>query len=81
MNMTIEVERPFKNGQGYYDVDYIDVILWKGLAETASVLGKEGKYIAVKGRLQSNRFENEKGYVKTHELVADRIHFFNKPQE
>jgi single-stranded DNA-binding protein len=27
MNMTIEVERPFKNGQGYYDVDYIDVIL------------------------------------------------------
>ncbi len=78
MNVTVEVERPFKNQQGFYDTDYVDVILWKGLAETAMNIGGEGKYICVKGRIQSRKYENEdKSLTKIHEVVADRIYFLS----
>lgn len=33
-NITLAVQRSFKNIEGNYEVDFIDCILWKGIAES-----------------------------------------------
>lgn len=81
MNVTLEVQRPFKNMEGFYDSDFIDIVLWKGIAQTCQTLGSIGGHMSVKGRIQTRKFENpETGFVKTHEVIADRIYFLSKPK-
>ena len=49
-NITIAVPRSFKNQEGQYETDFIDCILWAGIAETAVEFCKKGDLIALKGR-------------------------------
>ena len=58
-NITIAVPRSFKNADGKYDTDFIECILWAGIAETAAEFCKKGDLIALKGRLQTNMLEKE----------------------
>ncbi|MCK4259406.1 MAG: single-stranded DNA-binding protein [Halanaerobiales bacterium] len=52
-SFALAVERPFVNQQsGQRDADFIDVVVWRKMAETcANHLGK-GRLVAVEGRLQ-----------------------------
>ena len=58
-NITIAVPRSFKNPDGKYETDFIDCILWAGIAETAVEFCKKGDLIALKGRLQTSTLEKE----------------------
>ena len=39
-NITLAVQRSFKNIEGNYEVDFIDCVLWKGIADEISTLIK-----------------------------------------
>lgn len=58
-NITVAVQRSFKNINGEYDVDFIECILWTGIAETAVEYCKKGDLVALKGRLQTSIIEKE----------------------
>lgn len=81
-NMTIAVDRPFTNQQGEREADFIDVVLWRRLAETcASHLGK-GRLVAVEGRLQVRSYENQEGQRRrVAEVVARNVRFLDRPRE
>ena len=32
-NLTLAVARPYKNEEGVYETDFVDVTLWKSIAE------------------------------------------------
>ena len=52
-NITLAVQRPYKNVEGEYDTDFISCVLWKGIAETTAEYCKKGDLIGIRGRIQS----------------------------
>lgn len=80
-NFTLAVERNYTNQQGERDVDFIDIVTWRKLAETcAQHLGK-GRLVAVQGALQIRKTEtNGKTYVNP-EIIADNVRFLDWPNQ
>lgn len=49
--VKISVPRNFKNANGEYDIDYLDCILWNGIAANTTEYVKAGDIIGIRGRL------------------------------
>lgn len=77
-NITLAVQRPYKNINGEYDTDFIPCVLWKGIAETTTEYCKKGDLIGVRGRIQTKVLEKEDNSKKyLTELVAERVTFLS----
>ncbi len=72
---TLAINRRFNRDE----TDFIDIVVWRGLAENcASYLGK-GRLAAVEGRLQIRSYENQEGQKrKVTEVVADDVRFLDR---
>lgn len=82
MNMTVAVPRTYKNDKGEYDTDFIDCVLWSGIAENTAEYCKKGDVIGVKGRMQTDLYDKEGQTHKSTRLVAEKITFLSsKSQE
>ncbi len=82
-NITLAVQRPYKNVEGEYETDFIPCILWKGIAETTSEYCRKGDLIGIRGRIQT-RVNEYPDQIKRNvmEIVAERVTFLsNKKQE
>jgi single-strand DNA-binding protein len=76
---TLAVNRPFNNRQGERDTDFIDVVVWRNLAETCSNYLKKGYLAAVDGRLQIRSYEDNQGVRrKAAEVVAENVRFLDR---
>jgi len=80
-NFTLAVERNYTNQQGERDVDFINIVTWRKLAENcAQHLGK-GRLVAVDGSLQIRKSENNgKTYINP-EVVASDVRFLDWPSD
>ena len=75
-DITLAVQRPFKNMDGQYDTDFIKIILWEGLALSIESYCKKGVLIAVKGRLQTWKYEfSEDKKINMLEVIGEKITF------
>ncbi|GIM48511.1 single-stranded DNA-binding protein 1 [Collibacillus ludicampi] len=75
---TLAVNRPYTN-QGENEADFIDIVVWQKLAETAAQYLKKGRLTAVEGRLQIRNYENREGKrVRVAEVVADSVRFLDR---
>jgi len=77
-NVTVAVQRSFKNVNGEYDADFIECILWTGIAETAVEYCKKGDLVALKGRLQTSVVEKENMPKMTIlQFVVEKLSFLS----
>ncbi len=75
-NITLAVPRSYKNADGEYDTDFVDCVLWKGLAENLVTYAKKGDLIGIKGRLESNSYETENGEKRKEQyVIAEKVTF------
>lgn len=77
-NITLAVPRSYKNIKGEYETDFIDCVLWTGIAETTSEYCHKGDLLGIKGRLQTRiiEFDDEsKKYIT--EVVAEKVSFLS----
>src|SRR5690606_11384092 len=58
---TLAVDRPFTNQQGERETDFIDIVVWRRLAETCANHLSKGRLVAVRGRLQVRTYETQDG--------------------
>ncbi|MDR2834478.1 MAG: single-stranded DNA-binding protein [Streptococcaceae bacterium] len=73
---TLAVNRQFKNPQGQYDADFINVVIWGQSAEALAKYTSKGSQIGVTGRIQTRNYENQQGQrVYVTEVVADSFQF------
>ena len=78
MNFTIAVPRSYKNADGEYETDFIDVVTFGQIADTTAEYCKKGDMIGVKGRVETSVYENETGEKKkSTQIIADRITFLS----
>jgi len=77
-NITLAVPRSYKNAEGVYETDFIDCVLWTGIAENTTEYCKRGDILGVKGRVQTRVFETEDERKRyTTEVVAEKVSFLS----
>jgi single-strand DNA-binding protein len=75
-NMTLAIDRPFRDANGERQADFIDVVVWGKPAETAAEYLKKGRLVAVDGRLQIRSYEAQDGQKRrAAEVVAEDVRF------
>lgn len=81
-NITVAVPRSYKNLKGEYETDYIDCVLWTGIAENTTEYCKKGDLLGIKGRVQTRTYETDDD-KKRHvtEVVAEKITFLSPKKE
>lgn len=75
LNVTLAVQRSFKNEEGEYDTDFINCSLWNGIASHTSEYCKKGDLVGVKGRIQTRSYEHDGETKYTTEVLVDKVSF------
>ena len=71
-SFTLAVDRGYKKEE----VDFINIVAWRGTAEFVSKWFTKGQLVAVSGRLQVRSYEDRDGNKRTAtEVVADEAFF------
>jgi len=80
---AVAVDRGVANVQGDREVDFIDIVAWRTLAEQVAEHLRRGRLVGVEGRLQTRRYGTTQGKRrKATEVVADRVRFLDrKPRD
>lgn len=82
-SFTLAVNRNFKNENGDYEADFINIVAWHNRAKLIKEYVIKGDLISIIGRLQVRKYQTERGenrYVT--EVVLEEIEFLkNKPKE
>lgn len=74
-NITLAVPRSYKNAEGIYESDFIDCVLWQGVAERVDEYCQKGDLLGVRGRLETDIYEKDGKSVKSTQVIADKISF------
>lgn len=76
--MTLAIPRSFKNAEGEYETDFINIKVWDSIAENVKEYCKKGDIVGVKGRLQCSYYEEEDGTkVYRTEVIAEKVPFLS----
>jgi len=81
-NITLAVPRSYKNSNGEYDTDFVNCVLWKGIAESATEYCHKGDLLGIKGRLQTRTVtvdEDNKKYIT--EVIAEKVTYLSSKKE
>lgn len=82
VRMTLAVPRSYKNEDGVYDADFVDIVMWDGIAEHTEEYCKKGDLVGVKGRIETRNVEKDNMKTKITEIVAERVTFLSsKPKD
>jgi single-strand DNA-binding protein len=77
---TLAVDRPYTNGNGEREADFIPIVTWRQLAETCANYLRKGSLTALEGRIQVRYYENNEGRrVYVTEVIADNVRFIERP--
>jgi len=76
-NITLAIPRSYKNSEGVYETDFVDVTLWNVVAENTAEYCRKGDLVGVKGRLESYTYDKdgEKKYQRM--VIAEKVTFLS----
>lgn len=75
--ITVAVPRSYKNSNGEYETDFVNCVLWAGVAQNTTEYCKKGDLLGVKGRVQTRTVEKEEKPVYLTEMIAEKITFLS----
>lgn len=81
-NITLAVQRTFKNAEGIYETDFVNCVLWEAIASNTCTYCHSGDIVGVKGRLQVSSYEDKEGKNKyVTEVIAEKVTFLSNKKE
>ncbi|MCM3567302.1 single-stranded DNA-binding protein [Neobacillus mesonae] len=81
--VTLAVNRGFRNHNGEFDADFVQCTLWRKAAENTCHYCRKGSLVGITGRLQTRHYDNRDGKrVYVTEVVAESVRFLSstRPQ-
>jgi single-strand DNA-binding protein len=76
--MHLAVQRSFKNMEGSYDTDFVKISVWEGLSTAIESYATKGVMLAVKGRIQSWKYElADEKKLSMLDIIAERITYLS----
>ena len=79
--ITVAVPRSFKDANGEYQTDFLNVVLFDLVAKNTAEYCKKGSIIGVKGRLQSSVVEENEEKKYYTDIIAEKITFLSSSKE
>ena len=79
---TIAVSRDFKNDDGEYETDFIDIVVWEKTAEYLSKYAKKGDRIELVGKWQVSKYQTSDGKNRVvNECVVEWLKITNSKKQ
>lgn len=79
VNVTLAVNRHYRNHNGDIDADFVQCTLWRKQAENTANYCHKGSVVGITGRIQTRNYENQEGKrVYVTEVIAESIRFLDK---
>lgn len=79
---SIAVKNDFKNADGNYDSEFINIVVWGNTADYLGKYAEKGMRVAIEGRLTTRTYEKQdgtKGYVT--EVVCNSVELLDSKKE
>lgn len=81
-SFSIAVQRNYKDANGSYTTDFINIVTWRNTAEFVCKFFTKGQLIGIVGSIQSRSYEDKNGNKRTAiEVVADEAQFVESKRE
>ena len=82
VSFRVAVKRKFKDKDGNYQSDFINVIAFKGTAKFLNSYGEKGRMILLQGSLQSKQYEDSQGKkITAYEVIANEIDILDRKND
>ena len=79
---TLAIQEKFAKEDGTKEVDFINCVAWRVLADNLYKFCKKGDKIAVVGKIKPRSYEAQDGTKRyTTEVIAEEIEFVNTKRE
>jgi single-strand DNA-binding protein len=79
---TSETYKDRTSGERITQTEWHNIVLWRGLAETANQYLRKGSQVYIEGKLQTRSWEDQSGQKRyTTEIVGDVMQFLDRPSE
>ena len=77
--IRLAVPRPYKNSEGVYETDFIDILLGNNMAQNVTDYCKKGDIVGIKGRLESKMEDDGDGHFtkRIPIVVAEKVTFLS----
>ncbi|MBQ8425254.1 MAG: single-stranded DNA-binding protein [Clostridia bacterium] len=74
----LAVQRRFSSNDGEKDVDFFNIVVWRGPAENCYKYLKKGSKVGIMGSIQTRNYESNDGTKKfAFDIVAEEIEFLS----
>ncbi len=75
---TLAISRRYTNSEGEREADFINVVVWRALAENSHKFLRKGSKAAVVGNLQTRSYDAQDGTKRyITEVVAEEVEFLS----
>ena len=75
-SFRIACDRDYKNKDGEKETDFVEVVVWRKLAENVAKYFRKGRMAVVSGRLQIRPWTDKDGVKRSStEIVAENVYF------
>lgn len=81
VNLTVAVEREYKDDKGERITDFIDVTVWRKSAEFIAQYGSKGDVVGIVGQLQKRSYERDGKNIWVTDVVAEKVSIIQKSQK
>ena len=81
LNITLAVPRSFKNSEGVYETDFIDVKLWDIVANHTQEYCKKGDIVGIRGRIQTSNYEKDGETKYVTEIIGEKVTFLSSKKQ
>lgn len=71
--MLLQVKKPYKNKNGEFDYDTIQMTMFNNCAEEAKDIISDGAELLVRGHINANNYNKEGKIIYASNIIADRI--------
>lgn len=79
---TIAVKNDFKNADGNYESEFINIVLWNNQAEYLSKYAEKGSKVLVEGRITTREYDKKdgtKGYAT--EVIVSNVEILDRKKD
>jgi single-strand DNA-binding protein len=73
---TLAVQRNYKNKEGNYDADFINIVMWGSNGERLSNTVNKGQRVLINGQIQVRSYTNKDGDKRwVTEVIANKFEY------
>lgn len=73
VNLTLAVDRDYKDKTGEKITDFFDVTIWRQQADFISKYGKKGDVVGIIGQVQKRSYEKDGKNIWTTDIIAREV--------